>query len=379
MAGAKRVVIVALLTILAVRAEGASSPVEFIRPLDGDIVAGTTEFAFRVDETLPVQRVEVSVDGRLIGEATAPTWSFRWTSDVPLRDAEIVAVAHGVAGEVQRLSIRTADISFGEIVDVVEVQLFPVVQDRQGHYIPNLTRDDFVLLDEGREIDIETFSSQPTALTVAVVIDVSGSMFYKLQRVQQAAVGFLDALDPDDMVALYSFNHRVSRLLPPTADVEEAKRRIGALWATGRTALNDAVDRALSDLEAVPGRRILVVFSDGRDETSRTSAREIVKSARESEVVIYTVGAGEDEEDLAAREDLEAMATATGGEGHILAGLDGLPATFAAILSDVRAQYLLTFTPPPEASGVRRVEVRTRNESYRVRCRTSYVVRRTGS
>ena len=131
----------------------------------------------------------------------------------------------------------------------------------------------------------------------------------------------------------------------------------------------------MTDLESSPGRRILVVFSDGRDDKSRASTREIVRAARRSEAVVYTIGVGEAEEDLAARKDLESMATATGGEAHFLEELESLPETFAAILTDVRAQYHLTFTPPPDASGIRRVEVRAKDESYRVRCRTSYTVR----
>ena len=111
---------------------------------------------------------------------------------------------------------------------------------------------------------------------------------------------------------------------------------------------------------------------DARDDRGLTTLNRVVRAARRSEAVVYTIGVGEGEEDLAARKDLEAMATATGGEAHIIDSLEALPATYAAILSDVRAQYHLTFTPPPDASGIRRIEVRTKEERYRVRCRTSY-------
>ena len=376
MSGTRSVQGAGLLILLTAGVLGASQPVELVSPLDGDIVAGATEFSFRVHAAEPaVERIDVYIEGLLIGSAAAPTWSFIWTPRQPLRDTQIVAVALGAHGVIQKLSIRTSDMSFGEFVNVVEVQLFPVVQDQRGHYIPHLTKADFVLLEEGREIEIETFSSQPTPLTLAMLIDVSRSMFYKLQLVQEASVGLLDALGPDDVVTLYAFNHGVRRILAPTTDLEEAKEQVRSLWANGRTALYDAVVRVLNDLEAIPGRRVLVVFSDGRDDRRLTTLKRVVRAARRSEAVVYTIGAGEGEEDLAARKDLEAMATASGGEAHVIDKLEALPATFAAILSDVRAQYRLTFTPPPAASGIRRVEVRTKEEEYRVRCRTSYSVK----
>ena len=209
----------------------AAGRVDFVRPLDGDIVAGLTEFTFAVQPGEPaVERIDVYVEGLLIGSATAPGWNFAWTAEQPLKGTQIIAVVFAAGQLLEKASIRTSDMSFGDVVNVVEVQLFPVVQDRRGRYIPNLGAEDFVLLEEGREIDIETFSSEPAALTLAMLIDVSRSMESKLQLVQKASVGFtLYRLLIDLESDAFRFQYRVK----PFGDWAEA-RDAAARGAGGR-------------------------------------------------------------------------------------------------------------------------------------------------
>jgi VWFA-related protein len=206
-----------------------------------------------------------------------------------------------------------------------------------------------------------------------MLLDVSESMQEELSTVKEASCGFIDQLGSEDRVSLYAFNHSLIPGVRLTSDFEEPKDAIRRLSAAGGTALYDAVVRVLNDLGPVKGRKAIVVFSDGRDERSLSSLERTIEMARRSEVLIYAVAAGETEQDLAARQDLEVLAEETGGEVHLIQKFKHLPRVFSSILDDLRAQYSLSYEPPEGPAGERQVRVEVQEgKKYRVRCRRSY-------
>lgn len=347
----------------------------FELPKDGGIVVGETEFRFEVSSP-DVRRIDVYVQGRLIGTAEAGTWSFLWKAPPGLVSERIVATVFGDQGLMEKLEISTSDAVFGEVLDVVAVELYPIVLDRKGRYVPNLGQEEFAVYDRNQRVPIETFSTSPAALTVALVVDVSQSMKGDLYAVQTAAIDFVDRLEAQDRVAVYSFNHSLTREQELTTDHVRAQSRIRSLTATGGTALYDAVVQVSTELRGVAGRKVVVLFSDGRDERSVSTLERSVRSVHESEAITYSIGSGSEEEDLAARPDLRELAEQTGGEGFFIQNTRSLSEVFGQISRDIRAQYAITFTPRSLEAGEHRVEVRARNPDYRVRSRTRYILER---
>ncbi len=371
----RRTLPIAALTCLLLSADTVPGDeiIQFISPVEGEIVLGQTDFRFRIGDRDPaINRLDVYVDGELIDSALPPDWRFRWQAPPGLKSVVIVAVAYDGQQVVAQARIQTSGASFGETLDISAVQLYPVVTDRRGHYVRGLGQSDFVVFDQGQEMQIDFFSEEPAALTIAIVLDVSRSMVGKLSFLQEASLGFVNRLNAGDRVSVYAFNNSLVEGPKATLDHEIVKAEIQRLTAGGGTALYDAVVRVLDNFEQIGGRKALLLFSDGRDVESLATMAIAVQKARRSEVVIFTIGASESEEDLLARRDLTALATETGGQAFFISKFGKLSHAFQSVLADLRAQYVLSYSPAVGTEGERSVEVRLRQRKYRVRCRDNY-------
>ena len=185
----------------------------------------------------------------------------------------------------------TSAAAFTLSVDVKVVQVDAVVRDRAGRPMKHLLKEDFRVLDEGLEQQIQSFSRDQLPLAVALVVDRSGSVAPLMNRIQTAAFKALQHLKPGDQVALFSFANDVELLEPLTGDRQRVANRISTIRSGGGTRIVDALDEALGYLEgAAPDRRrAVVVISDNLDGDSRTSVRSVVRLAHNAEAVIYGV------------------------------------------------------------------------------------------
>jgi VWFA-related protein len=353
--------------------EPESPAIRFSAPDEGSYVVGETEIRFEIMETeTEIDRIDLYVAGRLVGTALPPNWSLVWDAPSGVSGEDLVAVAFAGDRLVAKARRATYEAAYGDEIQVSVVQLYPVVVDRRGRYVRNLRKGDFTILDQGSPVEIESFATEALALSIAVVLDVSESMFDRLGLVQDASCGFVDELGDGDRVAVYEFNHGVREVVAFTGERDAVKEGIRSLRAVGGTALYDAVCSVLNEIRTVPGRKAVFLFSDGRDERSVTTLQHAIRAARQAEAIIYTVGTGDDLESLKARDDLRQLAEETGGEAHFIDRLKDLPEVFDDVLSHLRAQYVLSYPPPPGPPGVRSLEVRVSNKKYSVQCRKSY-------
>jgi VWFA-related protein len=156
---------------------------------------------------------------------------------------------------------------------------------------------EIVVKEDGRKVsDLEIHA--PTALeplTIVLAIDTSGSMadHGKMDEAKRAARSFLDRLDPKSPCGLILFDHKLRVQEPPTGDRERLRRLIAGAQPGGGTAFLDATAEAIHMLRAIPGRRAIVVLTDGVDLNSAHTISEVVRQAREAEVPVYTIGVGE--------------------------------------------------------------------------------------
>jgi len=362
----------------AAEKSAGQAPFTIESPAPGTILVGPVVFRFRVSPGAPkITRIDVYGDSRLLGSAKPPSWQLATqfgTKDSPKR---VVAVAYSGRTRVGLRRLESQRMDFGDEVRVVRVQLYPVVYDRHGRYVSDLTRDDFVVIDQGKPVTIDGFATRASTLSLAIVIDVSRSMLDTIGSVRSASHRFVKSLGPSDELALYAFNHALRRVVAPTMDHQAVQAGIDTLVADGGTAMYDALVRVLSDQRSIGGRKAVFLFSDGRDELSVSSLEHTVQVARNVGAIIYAVGTGEDREHRGAREDLKLLAEETGGQAYFIDEVKHLDEVFDAVLLDLRSQYMVSYPPPPGPSGLRSVEVtlasRRELRGYRVRCRHQYL------
>jgi VWFA-related protein len=194
--------------------------------------------------------------------------------------------------------IVTEGTTKGEIVegDVLRVNTslvtVPVsVMDRDGKYIPNLSREDFHIFEEGVEQRVAYFATVDQPFTVALVIDTSGSTDFRLEDIQEAAIAFVNQLKVDDRVIVISFDDQINVLTRPTSDRDEMIRAIRHTRTGGGTRLYDAVDLVIrQQLKQISGRKAMVLFTDGVDTTSRRASYDsTLREAEELDALIYPV------------------------------------------------------------------------------------------
>ncbi len=323
--------------------------------------------------------------------------------------------------------------------DVIRVETnlvtMPVsVLDRDGRFISGLTQRDFQVFENGVQQKIEYFQSVEQPFTVILMIDVSPSTQFKIEEIQDAAISFVNQLRRDDKVMVIAFDDKVSVLSPVTNDRRVLQNAIRQSRFGDGTSLYEAVDVVLSQqLPRIPGRKAVVVFTDGVDTTSRrANYQSTLRQAEESEALFYPVrydtmsdmnggwgrgggggnypnrrqptgtiggiigvilgggnvqigrgGGGNrrgpagssNSEYETGRRYLDELARTTGGRSF--EARNNLDAAFAGIAEELRRQYSLGYYPESAGkSGDRRqIRVRVMRPNLVVKAKTSYIVK----
>lgn len=285
------------------------------------------------------------------------------------------------------------------------VNVSATVLDRGGRVMTGLRKEDFSLSEDGEPQEIAIFHADTdTPLSVALVVDTSGSMVDKMDNVHDALGHFVTLLRDDDDVFLVRFSDTVE-LVASADNRDRLHAQIARLYASGGTALFDGVE---AGAEAVRrGRhpkRVVVLVTDGNDTTSRTSRRDAGDSVARAETLLYGVGIGHGERGSfghglfgggqdpfgsprmhADRVDagvLKDLAEPTGGRAYVLEqahrdGRDLIDEAMQEIARELRQQYTLGYYPAnTELDGkFRRISVETKDRSLKVRARRGYWAR----
>jgi len=287
------------------------------------------------------------------------------------------------------------------------VPVYVTVTDAEGRLVPDLGQDDFEILDNGKPQTISIFANDLQPIMVVMMLDRSGSMVDNFRRVQEAAEQFVTRLLPADKARIGSFSYRVQ--VDPrtfTNDRDELLRILyKELQEPGPTPLWNAVSVGMTGLLHQEGRRVVLVFTDGadrpgNDRATNISLGDLMKRAREEDVMVYGVG-------LAGRmpmggmgrrggygggryppppggwssagrtqkpdEGLSKLAAESGGGYFELESTDDLGATFARVADELHRQYAMGFSPEKLDGKTHKLEVRVKRPGMTARARKSYV------
>jgi Ca-activated chloride channel family protein len=236
------------------------------------------------------------------------------------------------------------------------VQLDVKVTDQNGHSIPGLTRNDFVVYEDKVSQSIELVSSEEAPVSMGLVIDTSGSMRPKIYTVSDAARGLIRQMLPDDEAFLAQFKTEAELVQEFTSSRRELEDALGHLSVNGGTALLDAII-ATADHAREKGkwrRKALVVITDGVEKNSSVKENEVIEVMKEDEVQIYLVGFVDEDESFSlfgrsrakkAKDLLIRLAEDSGGRAFFPTDVRETPAIAAQIAKDLRAQYVISYYP----------------------------------
>jgi len=301
----------------------------------------------------------------------------------------MVVVAVTAAAQNSQDAPRPADNQIISVnVDLVNV-LFTVA-DRKGKFITSLTKDDFKIFEDNKSQVITNFSNETDLpLTIALLVDTSGSIRDKLRFEQEAAIEFFySALKRNkDKASVISFDSGVDLLQDFTDDPEKLSEAIRKIRAGGGTSLYDAIYLAVTEkLSKQTGRRVVILISDGDDNSSRMSLTETLEAAQRNDVSIYSISTNNtayfaSNEQQRGDKTLKRFSEETGGRTFFPFKLQELAANFQDIGMELRSQYQLAYrSGNDKADGTfRRIRVDVTNRQYAAKARTGYYAPRAAA
>jgi VWFA-related protein len=247
-------------------------------------------------------------------------------------------------------------------VNVRMVVVDAVVKDRAGRMIDNLTRDDFLVFEDGVQQDVQSFSRDELPLAVALVIDRSGSVAPYISELRRIAERALQQLKPEDEVALFSFAGSVERLEDLTTDRQRIADGIARVRAGGGTDIIDALFESVTYLaHAAPELRHAVILISDNQATvrPRASEGETIRKAMETETVVYSIKTSGQALPLAAQlpsllagaGSVSKVTGETGGEIIDARNVASLDAALAGVIARLRMRYCLGYYPSNPAQG----------------------------
>lgn len=232
------------------------------------------------------------------------------------------------------------------------VMLRVSVTDKLGQTILGLKKENFKIYEDGIEQTADFFSVEESPVSWGLVLDRSGSMMEMMRGVYQASLHVISEGTSNDEMFITTFNNKPEITSRFTDDRHKLENSTVGLRAGGTTALYDAISFALNEMKQGKFRkRVLVVVTDGDDNASGLSFRQLLERVEEEEVIVYTVGMFEASGmsarggNSATRFELEKLAEVTGGLAHFPTDVDGCRKVMKEIAVEVSRQYSLGYYP----------------------------------
>jgi len=272
-------------------------------------------------------------------------------------------------------------------VDVVNV-VFTVVDDN-GHFVRDLTPNQFRILDNNKPPrEITSFEPQTgLPMRVALLIDASNSVRDRFKFEQQSAIEFVQqSLVPEtDKAMVLAFDEIYEVMQDFTNDLDKLSSGIRKISPGGSTALWDSVyyacrEKLLKEGSTNPVRRVIVLISDGNDTQSRVYRQEAIDMAQRAEVAIFTISTSLGTTNPDGDHNLRLLADATGGRSFFPVVLQDVETAFVTIQHELRSQYSVSYKPQDFVPNgqYRTISIKTIHHDYKVRAKKGYYTRKAG-
>lgn len=365
------------LLLCGLAAQTLSPTIRLVTPSEGAYVAGSIRLVAQIEPATAVRdvaQVTFFADAHQICTVARPPFECEWDAGERIAEHTFRVAATLRAGTRLVDTVHTRGLSVTEDVDVDVIQITAVVTDGGGRFVRGLTREDFRVFDDGTAQPITHFGSENIPLELVAALDVSSSMRDSIATVKQAAKRFLAELSPSDQVTVLAFNENIFTPARRATDPATRVRAVDRLGAWGGTALYDAVIRAIEILGRQSGRRAVVLFSDGDDQSSHAALDAAIRTTEGSDATIYAIGLGRAVKAPTLQKLLEQIASVSGGRAFFTDDASRLDGVFGEVLEDLRHQYLLSYPAPDNRrdDGWHTIRVEVAGGRHTVRARQGY-------
>ena len=256
----------------------------------------------------------------------------------------------------QKLEKQDKDKDYTLSVVVEEVQLPISVLDKDGRPVNGLTKNDFAIFEDNVQQQIQIFKHEDIPLSLGLIIDNSGSMRNKRERVNSAALTFARESNPEDETFIVNFDDAAYLEQDFTGSIGDLIDALDNIDTRGETALYDAVYLSVDHVKAgKKDKRVLLLISDGEDNVSKYGLNKVIDTLRESKVTLYAIGLLEENDQRGglfkkppskkAKEVLQKFAEITGGQAYFPKSLDEVEELVKDIAHEIRNHYTVSYTP----------------------------------
>jgi VWFA-related protein len=262
------------------------------------------------------------------------------------------------------------------------VPIYATVLDSTGRLVPDLEQQDFEIYDNGVKQTIAVFKADVQPITAVVMLDTSGSMTPALKNLKDAAERFVLRLLPEDRARIGAFSDKIQVSPRFTNNRDDLIRYIHTETQFGNlTFLWDAINTAMSAMAEESGRRVVLVFTDGQDQTSELDYDAVFERARNQDFMVYAIGFHNrliNGQTFSPDRKLRQLAAETGGGYFELKATADLNSTFTRVADELHRQYVLGFSVDKLDGQVHKLDVRVKVPGMTVRSRKTYVASLTG-
>ena len=254
------------------------------------------------------------------------------------------------------------------------------VADKNGKLITDLQQKAFKVYENGIEQPIKLFKREDVPVSLGIIIDNSGSMKEKRHQVEVASLDLVKASNPQDEVFVVNFNDVAYLDVPMTNDIKALEEGVARIESRGGTAMRDAISMSIDYLNdnAKRQKKVLLVITDGNDNASAISLEKLVNRARQSEVLLYSIGLLNEEERREARlakRALDSLSSESGGVSFYPKGVTEVDRIALQVAHEVRNQYTIAYSPTVQTldGSFRQIKVTVNGPGHpMVRTRTGY-------
>jgi len=254
------------------------------------------------------------------------------------------------------------------------------VSDKSGKLITDIPQKSFKVYENGAEQPIKIFKREDVPISLGIIIDNSGSMREKRQKVETASMDLVKASNPQDEVFIVNFNDDAWLDVPFTSDVKKMEEGIAKIDSRGGTAMRDAINLSMDYLrkEGKKQKKVVLVITDGNDNASSISLEKLVNRAQQEEVLIYSIGLLNEEERREARiakRALDELTRESGGMAFYPKALTEVDQITLQVAHEIRNQYTIGYSPTLQAmdGSFRQIRVTVSGAGHPiVRTRTGY-------
>lgn len=340
---------ICVISMTTVRTANADSPkIRIVSPEEDRIWIGVKRITVEVEGIDPsfLSSVAVFLDGKLIKEFKEPPYSFKYNFGPAPANRTLEVLAHTMSKKKMRHTITSYYTDDTHTVNVMQVVVPVAVMDKRGNYITGLEKGDFEITEDGVKQDVSYFTTTgKSGFHLVLLIDISSSMKDKIADVKDIAQVFLkQLLRKEDQAIIVFFNHDVFEDSDFTNDINELSNSLSIAFPFGATALYDAIAYSVKLLKSIIGQNIIILFSDGEDNSSAIDPYTLMKIVERSNSVIYSIGRQMD--DYNQYQDLlKQIANSSGGMPFFFDETSDIQKLYQKIRQDIQAKYVLQFSP----------------------------------